>query len=414
MIRLRSLSPLGLICYLCLMPWIGSAAAHGVADKDMIRIGTVLSLSGNEADSSQKLLRGYRLAVKKINEGGGINVANRRYLVELVVQDDHSNAAIAGPAAEAMIRNGVHFMLGPLAAEMVDKVADIAEARHVPLVQTGGASFTTQGQPPRQFFFDVRTPSDEYLSGVLNLVEKLALQAHQLPQEIRVAIATSQDPLGSQIHDAIIRKARDLGMQIVLDAALPSPLLTMQPVIDQITIAKPDILLVSAHETGARMIVRQMAETKTYVRLLAITHCDEAGIESLQPIGDYVVCALPWTAYSGYKDRWFGSAVKFFVDYTITYGEIAPPFAAQGAAGVLVLAAAIEQAGSLDPLAVREALSQTNLQTLYGPVRFDNNGRNIPKLVVFSQIQGGRYKAVWPETVAWSNAVFPAPAWENR
>ncbi len=134
----------------------------------------------------------------------------------------------------------------------------------------------------------------------------------------------------------------------------------------------------------------------------------------MEPVSDYVVCASPWDPYAGYTDRRFGSSVKFYVGLrTGLRGAGALPGGA-GRRRRAGLADAIERAGSLDHLAVRNALAQTDLKTLYGPVKFDDSGRNVAKLMIFTQLQGGRYTVVWPEDIAWSDAVFPAPRWEDR
>jgi branched-chain amino acid transport system substrate-binding protein len=79
-----------------------------------------------------------------------------------------------------------------------------------------------------------------------------------------------------------------------------------------------------------------------------------------------------------------------------------------------VLVEAIERAASLEPEAVRRALERTDLSTFFGPVRFDAAGRNTPKPMLLQQLQGGRYKVVWPREVAWTRLVHPIPSWEDR
>ncbi len=88
----------------------------------------------------------------------------------------------------------------------------------------------------------------------------------------------------------------------------------------------------------------------------------------------------------------------------------APYQAAQSAAAVHVFADAIKRAQSLDPTKVRDAIAATELDTFYGPVKFDASGRNIAKPMVLTQVQGGKYVVVSPAKWAAGNAGRAAPA----
>ena len=45
---------------------------------------------------------------------------------------------------------------------------------------------------------------------------------------------------------------------------------------------------------------------------------------------------------------------------------------------------------------MRDALAATDMQTFYGPVKFDETGKNTAKPMVLYQIQDGQYKVVAP------------------
>jgi branched-chain amino acid transport system substrate-binding protein len=76
---------------------------------------------------------------------------------------------------------------------------------------------------------------------------------------------------------------------------------------------------------------------------------------------------------------------------------------------VKVFADAFARAKSLDSEEVRDALSKTELETFYGPVKFDEAGRNVAKPMVLSQVQGGAYVVVSPAEKASGTPVIPRP-----
>jgi branched-chain amino acid transport system substrate-binding protein len=67
---------------------------------------------------------------------------------------------------------------------------------------------------------------------------------------------------------------------------------------------------------------------------------------------------------------------KAFVDrYKADYNDLPTTYAASGFHEALVVASALKRAGSLDPVAIRDAIAQTELDGLAGPIKFSRNGQ---------------------------------------
>ena len=64
---------------------------------------------------------------------------------------------------------------------------------------------------------------------------------------------------------------------------------------------------------------------------------------------------------------------------------------------MLVFADAFERARSLDPEKVRDAIAGTDLMTFFGPIKFDQTGKNVAKPMVLYQVLDGDYKVVAPK-----------------
>ena len=85
----------------------------------------------------------------------------------------------------------------------------------------------------------------------------------------------------------------------------------------------------------------------------------------------------------------------------------------------MVMADAINRAGSTDPDAIRKALSETNIpgNKLIMPwkgVKFDAKGQNTLGQGILVQIIGGKYVTVWPFDLAAHDIVWPMPKWDQR
>lgn len=76
---------------------------------------------------------------------------------------------------------------------------------------------------------------------------------------------------------------------------------------------------------------------------------------------------------------------------------------------MLVFADAFARAQSLDQARVREALAASELDTFFGPIKFDEAGRNIAKPKVLTQLRGGKYVVVGPKKWAGGEAIIPRP-----
>ncbi len=84
-----------------------------------------------------------------------------------------------------------------------------------------------------------------------------------------------------------------------------------------------------------------------------------------------------------------------------------PYQAAQASAAVLVWKDAFERANSFDTEKLRQALSETNMKTFYGDIRFSKAGNNIAKPMVLRQIQDGKLNVVAPSKWASHKVNWP-------
>jgi branched-chain amino acid transport system substrate-binding protein len=72
----------------------------------------------------------------------------------------------------------------------------------------------------------------------------------------------------------------------------------------------------------------------------------------------------------------------------------------------VVLADAIERAGSSDKNKVRDALAATNVATFYGPIKFSANGMNEVRDLPVIQVQDKSIKVVHPADIKDGELVF--------
>jgi branched-chain amino acid transport system substrate-binding protein len=396
---------------------LGSAAlvllhiARGAAaqmEGDTIVLGAAVSLTGKYSVNGKNTKDGYDLAIKRLNEMGGVKVSGKSYKFKVLYYDDESTPARGAQLAERLInQDGVKYVLGAYSSGLTKAIAPITEKYKVPHVEGNGAAreLFTEGY---KYLFAVLSTSDYYLRDAVNLAADVAKEHGRDPKTMKIAMAFENDPFSLDVRAGIVEAANKHGMKVVIDDKLPPEINDMAATLTKVKAVKPDLLLVSGHEKGATLVVRQTAEMKVDVPIVATTHCDSAKIaENLSKLAEGVLCASQWDRKLSYKDKWFGSADDYAKTFEKEFKYAAPYQAAESTASVLVFADAFQRANSLDPEKVRDAIASTDMMTFFGPIKFDETGKNTAKPMVLYQVQGGDYKVVAPTRWAETKMVYP-------
>ncbi len=390
----------------------GSAAARAECT---ITLGASVSLTGKYSTNGTHTKNGYNLALKLINEKGGVKVDGKSCKLAIKYYDDESTPARGAELAERLIKqDGVKFMLGPYSSGLTKAIAPVTEKYRIPMVEANGASRSlfTKGY---KYLFAVLSTSEQYLASAVALAAENAGKLGKKPDQMTLALAIQNDPFSQDIRAGVIDDGKKYGMKVVVDDKLPKELNDMTTTLTKVRALHPDLLVVSGHAKGAATAIRQIAEMKVDVPILAMTHCDSAKIiKKFGKAAEYTLCASQWAPTLTYKDNVFGSAMDFAKLFEKTYKYTPPYQAAESAAAVLVYADAFNRAGSTDPQKVRDALAATDMQTFYGNVKFDATGKNIAKPMVLYQVQNGKYVVVAPSKWAAAKAIIPRPKWSER
>jgi branched-chain amino acid transport system substrate-binding protein len=383
-------------------------AAPAKVEGDTVVLGAPVSLTGKYSVNGKNTKDGYELAVKRLNEKGGVKVDGKSYKLKVVYYDDESTPARGAQLTERLIQqDGVKFVLGAYSSALTKAMAPVTEKYKVPHIEANGAAreLFTQGYT---YLFAVLSTSDYYLRDAVNLAAEVAKEHGRDPKTLKIAMAFENDPFSLDVRQGIVEDANKYGMKILIDDKLPPEINDMSATLTKVKAVKPDMLLVSGHEKGATLVVRQTAEMKVDVPIVATTHCDSAKIaETLGKQAEGVLCGSQWDRHLAYKDPWFGSADEYANAFEKEFNYPAPYQAAESSAAVLVYADAFKRAQSFDPQKVRDAIAQTDMMTFFGPIKFDSTGKNTAKPMVLYQVIQGDYKVVAPTKVAETKLVFP-------
>jgi branched-chain amino acid transport system substrate-binding protein len=201
------------------------AAAN--VEGDTIILGSAISLTGKYSQEGKNAKDGYDLAVKRINEQGGVKVGGKAYKLDVKYYDDESTPARTAQLLERLIRqDGIKFVLGPYSSGTTKAAAPVTEKHKIPMVEAEGASraLFTQGY---RYLFAVLSTSEQYLGSAIDLAVEVAKKNGKNPGDVRIAMAFENDPFSLDVRAGVMADAKKYGMDIVIDDKLPRDLSDM-------------------------------------------------------------------------------------------------------------------------------------------------------------------------------------------
>jgi len=388
-------------------------AAAADPQGNTIVLGAAVSLTGKYGQLGKITVDGYNLAVKMINEHGGVMVNGKKYKFATKYYDDESNPAVTAQLFERLInQDGIKYALGPYASGPTKAAAPVTERYHIPMLADEAASraLFTQGY---RYLFGPLSTSEQYLAPVVDVAAAYAKAHGMKPSQLKVAMVFENDPFSLDVRAGAVDEAKKYGMKIVIDDKMPRDLSDISATLTKVKALKPDLLLVSGHAKGAITAVRQMKELRVYVPIVGITHCEAANLTGkFGADANGILCPAQWAETLTYKDNLFGTAMDFYrlAKKTYPYYNEVPFQLAQAAAAIEIWADAFKRAQSFDTEKLRDALAATDMETFYGKIKFDSTGKNVAKPMVLRQIQDGKYVVVEPAKYAVGKPQLPRKA----
>ena len=368
-----------------------------------VRIGAALSETGRFAAEGKAVRQGYDTWLRWVNEEhGGIRVGDGRYRAEIVYRDDESDPDRIGALIEQLIdEDEVDFLLGPYSSTLTGPASAAAEARDVIMVEGNGASDGLFDRGYRNLFYIGVVASDYTRSSIELLAERGA----------RTAVVAHEDtPFATSVAQGAQRHLEANGVEVLAMRQYPVGVDNVDDLMTELAALEPDIFVGGGHYDDAVLFLRS-AQAQGFGPDGMLITVGPANPQLLADVGsgaDGVLGPTPWEPVMAYEDESFGSASAYADTYEDLWGE-APIYQAAGSTtAALALHLAIEAAGSLDTDAVRDALRELDIDTFYGPIRFDERGVNVAKPMGTVQVQDGRIVVVAPAAVAEGALVYPA------
>ncbi len=374
-----------------------------------IKLGAAVSESGKYAREGKDTRQGYNLWLDWVNnEKGGIQVGDKMYAVEIVYYDDEGDPDTTAKLVEKLItEDEVDFLLGPYSSGLTKSASAISEKYDMIMVEGNGSS-ESLFERGFQNLFAVLTPAGNYTQSALQMVADKGAKT--------VVIAYEDTAFPTSVAAGAEKWAAEYGLEVLAVETYPKDVADVSGIMTKFRDLEPDVFVGGGHFNDALLFTRAAKELDFNPKAMIIT-VGPSNPEFVAEMGadaDYIIGPTQWASVMSYEDEWLGTAAEYQERYVDMWGEVPTYQAAESSATALALMAAIEQAGSLETADVRDALNALDITTFYGPINFDETGKNAGKPMGAVQVQSSEIKVIAPGGAAETDIIYPMPAWSER
>jgi branched-chain amino acid transport system substrate-binding protein len=351
-------------------------ALAGLAQaQQTIKIANIVELSGPGTTAGTVFKNGVELAVKEINESGGILGKK----IENYTVDTQTNPGVAKGLTQKAVDDGAFAIFGPVYSGSI--MVSMAESKRGEVPNfTGGeaASITAQGNP-----YVFRTAFGQSTS-----FPKLAKFINTKAKTLAVIYVNND--FGKGGRDTLTKLLADGPTKIVADISTDAGQVDFSAAVLRAKQSNADAIFAYTNEEESARLLRELKKqgwTKPVIGETTLT-----GQKVIELAGDAANGAMAHVGLT--VDAPNPEMLKFKAKYYQAYGSISDHNGIKGYTGVYVLKAAIEKVGKLDRKAVAQALHGINLSAKKHPgvimdVSFDDKG-DLDRESFLIEVKNGR------------------------
>jgi branched-chain amino acid transport system substrate-binding protein len=384
-------------------------AAASLASAQEIKIGAVLPVTGKESKIGSAYKQATELAIKEVNDAGGLDVGGQKRKINLILLDDTSDGAKSAQLVEQLCaQEKVDAVIGGYGSQLVQAQSVVPERYGIPYISGGAGARGIYGRS--KWVFGVLSPVDVLSQTQMDFLSSL-VAAGKLKKPLKIALITENTEHGKDyaqgVHDYL--KAHPGTYSIALEESFELYAPDFKPLLTRVQNAKADLFMADAH------LEDFISMQRTYTQM-GLTHqmltygargADAAGRKALGPATDYIFASGWWSDLLPYPQ------VKAFnAKWKAATGADPQWYHALGYETVKVLLAAIRKAGSVKPEAVRSALASVEIKDSIlpgGVLKFTSTGQAVLPFVVTQNKPGDKVDIVWPREAKTGDPVAPVP-----
>jgi branched-chain amino acid transport system substrate-binding protein len=396
-----------------------AAAASPAANTQTVQLGALFPLSGADASAGLDALHGVELAVQVINgkyadislplaATAGLPHLNGATL-KVVSEDTQSDPQTGASDVDRLVNDEhVAAITGAYESAVTQTASQSAERLGVPFVN-GASSAVSLTQGGLKWFFRTGPTDQTFGQSMFDFLDAEKKAGKQINS---IAVIHSNDTYGNGGATITKQLAGTSGYSVAADVSFDTSATDLSSQVLQLRAAKPDAVFVLAYTNQALLLLKAFDQLNYHppaVLAYGAGFVDPAFIKGAGASANGVMTRASWSQEIAEKNAAAKAIATLFQQ---TYNAPMTENSARTFTATIVLAQAIDQAGSTDPDKIRQALQAMNLtpDQIIMPwqgVKFDSTGQNSEAAGVVEQLDSGAYHVVFPANAASTQAQWP-------
>ncbi|MEV0349283.1 ABC transporter substrate-binding protein [Nonomuraea sp. NPDC050680] len=368
----------------------GGGGGGGSGAQEPIKVGLIVSLTGNYTPLGSEDKKAVELAVEQINNGGGL--LGRK--VELIARDDKT-APDQGIVAYNQIKGEIDALIGPVFSNSALAIEPLAQRDKMPYLSLAPAQ--EQVEPIKSYVFVTPALSSMYAERYLQYLQATGLKTVALAYDSKSAYSVSG-------HKAMVALAPKYGVKIAVDEPYETTTSDFSPLFTHVRGSTAEALVFWGSGAPGVTAAKQYAAAGLKVPLFLTA--SQASKLWLEPMGAAAEGMTVQSAIGVVGEQLPDGKQKQVIEqmskpYQQKYGYPPPQFAQDGYSAGLLLFEAIKKAGSTDKAKIQQALESIDLVTPNGRFRYsptDHSGLS-PEYISVNTVKNGQFI-----TTPWAKA----------
>jgi branched-chain amino acid transport system substrate-binding protein len=398
------------------------AVMSDAVGQQTVKVGAIYPLSGNAASAGNYSKAAIELAAEIVNNdhpelkdlplaaGSGLPVLGGAKIDVVFADNQGTPAAGQNQALRLITEEKVVALIGAYQSGITVTTSAMAERHGVPFVnpESVAANLTERGF---KWFFRATPVAGDFARAYSDFLKEQKAAGQKVSS---IAIVNENTEYGNSVASVIRELFAKEGHNVTQVIPYSANTTDVQPQVLQLKEKNPDVVIFISYTSDAILYAKTMKDLNWKP---AIMIADNAGFNDpsfVSTSGALVEGLVNRSSFAPGKPGTLSALVNDL--YKKKTNVDLDDASARAMQGMLILADAINRAGSTEAAKIQAALRATDLKanqvvTGYNGVKFDEKGQNILASSLITQMQGGKYVPVWPKDKAAGELKLPYKGW---
>ena len=338
-----------------------SLAGAAQAQEQVVTVGQTGPLSGPNAFAGKDNENGTRLAIEELN-AKKISVAGKTLKFDLQSEDDQCDPKAGVAVAQKLVDSGVKYVMGPYCSGVAIPASRV--------YSEGGTMVSTVGTNPKVTEGGYKNLF-RIIAGDNQIGSSMATYAAKVLKAKTAAIIDDRTAFGQGVAAEFIKEAKVQGITILGQEYTTDKATDFSAILTNIKAKKPDVVFFGGYAPQAGPMARQMQQLAIKAKMLGgDTLCSpEMGKLGGDAVNDMVFCAQGGSMLDKTND---GPAFK--AKFKKRFGLDADAYAASFYDQMMLVAASMQKAQSIDPAKVTAEMQKGSYKGVAGTYAYDDKG----------------------------------------